>query len=131
MNKDHIVVAVPNKPEYVSLVRLTSSSISNNMGFDFDDIDDIKVAVAEACNNLILSTATKETEIKVEFWVGQEELVICITTDESVNCQFGADEESIDQNLSLLIIRTIMDEVECIQGETSGIKMIKKIGVDA
>lgn len=131
MNNDHIVISIPNKPEYVSLIRLTSSSIANNMGFDFENIDDIKVAASEACNNIILSTALKDINIKIEFLINETDLTIQITTDELFDCQFSEEEESINQNLSLLIIKTIMDEVECIHGETSGIKMIKKIGVDA
>ena len=40
-------------PEYVGIIRLTTSGIANKIGFSIDDIEDIKVAVSEACTNAI------------------------------------------------------------------------------
>ena len=40
-------------PDFVSIIRLTLSGIANKIGFSLDDIEDIKVAVSEACTNAI------------------------------------------------------------------------------
>lgn len=52
-NSDFIEMKVPAKPEYVGVVRLTVSGIANRMGYAYDDIEDIKIAVAEACTNVV------------------------------------------------------------------------------
>ncbi len=52
--KDCISLTLPTKSEYVSVARLTASVVANNMGFDIESIEDIKVAVGEACNNAVL-----------------------------------------------------------------------------
>jgi serine/threonine-protein kinase RsbW len=44
-SSDNIVMVLPYKPEYVSIVRLTLSGIASRMGFDIEVIEDMKVAV--------------------------------------------------------------------------------------
>ncbi len=45
------------------MVRLTSSAIASNMGLNIEEIEDIKVSIAEACINAI----DKSNEINVQF----------------------------------------------------------------
>jgi len=59
-------MSLPSKPEYVSVARLTASFVANQMGFDIEIIEDIKLAVGEACNNAILHSGSDET-YKLEF----------------------------------------------------------------
>ena len=49
--KDKIELTLPNKPEYVSIARLTASVIANNMGFAIKEIEDIKVEIGEEGTN--------------------------------------------------------------------------------
>ncbi|MGV3487465.1 MAG: anti-sigma B factor RsbW, partial [Tuberibacillus sp.] len=42
---DTINLTIPAKPDYIGVVRLTISGIASRMGFLYDDIEDIKVAV--------------------------------------------------------------------------------------
>ncbi len=46
---DNLKLIIPGKPEYVTMVRLATASLASVNGFDVDQIEDIKVAVAEAC----------------------------------------------------------------------------------
>ena len=64
--KEAINLSLPSKPEYVSIARLTASFIANQMGFDMEIIEDIKLAVGEACNNAIIHSGSEET-YKIEF----------------------------------------------------------------
>ncbi|MCT8136575.1 anti-sigma B factor RsbW [Anaerobacillus sp. CMMVII] len=58
---DFLEMKVPAKPEYVGVVRLTISGIANRLGYTYDDIEDIKIAVAEACTNVV-NHAYKEND---------------------------------------------------------------------
>lgn len=49
-----IVLHIPSRPEYVRVVRLALLGIASRMEFSFDDVEDMKLAVSEACNNAIL-----------------------------------------------------------------------------
>ncbi len=68
--------ALPNKPEYVSLVRLAASGIAGRMGFDVETVEDIKLAVAEACTNAIKHGTAKYSEYRIEFGVEEKCLTI-------------------------------------------------------
>ena len=48
-----IKMEISANPDFVSIIRLTTSGIANKIGFSIDDIEDMKVAVSEACTNAI------------------------------------------------------------------------------
>ena len=66
---EYVSLKIPGKPEYVSLARLNSSAVANRIGFNFEEIDDIKIAVAEACNSILesLDGTNKFIHIEHEF----------------------------------------------------------------
>jgi len=59
---DTILFTIPAKPDYIGVVRLTISGIASRMGFSFDDIEDIKVAVSEAITNAVQHAYPKEDD---------------------------------------------------------------------
>ncbi len=89
MNNDSILLSIPSNPGYFSLVRLTASSISNKCGMNIDEIEDIKVAIGEACANSLCLT-DKDT-IDVEFLIKDDELIIKVS-DVKENIPEGLDE---------------------------------------
>ncbi|MFB6367103.1 anti-sigma B factor RsbW [Paenibacillus elgii] len=53
--ESHVVsLTVPAEAEFIDLVRLTLYGISSKLGFSYEEIEDMKVAVAEACNNAVV-----------------------------------------------------------------------------
>ncbi|KNY27147.1 ATP-binding protein [Pseudobacteroides cellulosolvens] len=108
-NFDVIELKLPLKAEYVSIVRLTASGISNRIGFDIDSIEDIKVAIAEVCNKLITVGSATEDFVKIIFRISKDKLtVIFDSEDESLKCIFSGS----DNEFGLSIINALMDEVE-------------------
>jgi serine/threonine-protein kinase RsbW len=51
---NEIRLQIPADADYVDLVRLCLYGIASDMGFSLEAIDDMKVAVTEACNNAVL-----------------------------------------------------------------------------
>ncbi len=45
---DFIEMKVPAKAEYVGVIRLSISGIASRMGFSYEAIEDLKVALSEA-----------------------------------------------------------------------------------
>lgn len=107
MNKDSVLLTIPSKPDYISLVRLTSSSISYKCGLNVDEIEDIKVAIGEACINS-LSLNDNDT-ISIEFNIYDEKLVINVS-DVKENIPDNL-EENRGRELGILIIKSLMDSV--------------------
>lgn len=107
MNKDKVFLSVPAKPDYILAVRLLVSAVAERAEFSFDEIEDIKVASAEACTLLL---AENPTDIEVT-----------ITTDESFCVTFGAiqpagkkDEEDEVSELSQYLLEALVDRCELI-----------------
>lgn len=112
---DSVNISLPSKPEYVSVARLTASVIASQMGFDIEAIEDIKLAVGEACNNAVMHSGTDSTyEMKLKNL--QSNLVIEVI-------DFGKgfelkdyqvpDLDALQENgLGLFIIQSLMDHVE-------------------
>lgn len=48
-----VTLTIPCSPEYVGTARLAILGIASRMGFSYDQIEDIRLAVGEACANAI------------------------------------------------------------------------------
>jgi serine/threonine-protein kinase RsbW len=51
---EKIVIQIPAHPRWVRTVRLAAAGVASGLNFSVEDIEDIKLAIAEACNNAIL-----------------------------------------------------------------------------
>lgn len=69
---DTLKFTIPSNPKYIQMLRLSSASIANSMGFDIEVIEDIKVIVSELFTYLI----TDLDEIKVDFILKENSLDI-------------------------------------------------------
>lgn len=49
-----VVLTLPASADFVDVVRLNLYGIASKMGFSYEEIEDMKVAVSEACNNSVL-----------------------------------------------------------------------------
>ena len=70
MNFETIKIEIASNPQYVSIVRLTTSGIANKVGFCLDDIEDMKVAVSEACTNAIKHSS--DNKFSVEYTIFED-----------------------------------------------------------
>ncbi len=134
MNFETIKMEIASNPQYVSVIRLTTSGIANKIGFCLEDIEDIKVAVSEACTNAIKHSL--DNKFSVEYTIFENGLTITI-----IDSGKGYDVDSIDvpnleepkeSGLGLFIIQSLMDELEIKSNINYGtvIKMTKYLGVD-
>ncbi|CAH1221157.1 MULTISPECIES: anti-sigma B factor RsbW [Paenibacillus] len=74
-----ITLNLPATAEYVDIVRLNLYGVASKMGFSYEDIEDMKVAVSEACNNSVLYAYAHEGGmVEVVFEVDQEKLAITV-----------------------------------------------------
>jgi serine/threonine-protein kinase RsbW len=116
-----IELTIPDDARWLTVVRLTISGVASRLGASYDEVDDIKVAVSEACTNAIDHA-----------YPGQERgggtiTVRCHATEGGLRvevadggCGFDpANVQVVDETapekrggLGLFLIRKLMDEVE-------------------
>lgn len=123
---DFIEMKVPAKPEYVGVVRLSVSGIANRMGFDYEEIEDLKVAVAEAVTNVVEHAYNdQETgEVTIGLGVYEKRLEVMVADHggsfdlKEVKNKIGPyqSDDSVENlregGLGLFLIKALMDKVE-------------------
>lgn len=120
MNGDVIHLQFPARPEYMLVVRLAVSAVAERVGFDIEDIEDIKVASAEACT-LLLATGASQIDISLAVDAG---LMLNFKTFGDLD---GGAEE-ID-SMSLYLLDALVDtcELESDGGVIRGIHLEKRL----
>lgn len=121
---DNVSLILPMKREYVSTARLTASSVANRIGFNIDEVEDIKVAVSEVCNIILSKEIDEIGQYKISFGIKANALEISFTGE---NTEFRCLNDSLDNEYGLYIMQALMDSVE-LCNENKSIVMTKKIG---
>ena len=115
LNSDLVELRIPSRAEWVALARLAVAAVASRLHFSIEDIEDIKLAVAEACTAVIqherhgefidLTCETSAGSLRVQVRdAGRRGL-----TKED-NRSMDLDEARI-AGLGVFLIRTLMDEV--------------------
>ena len=129
-----IKMEISSNPEYVSIIRLTTSGIANKIGFCLDDIEDLKVAISEACTNAIKHSL--DDRFIIVFNILENGLTIEIIDEGQGYDISSISEPNLDNlqesGMGLFIIQSLMDDVtiESKEGKGTTIKMTKYLGVD-
>ncbi|HWO97901.1 MAG TPA: anti-sigma B factor RsbW [Bacillus sp. (in: firmicutes)] len=137
---DFVEMKIPAKPEYVAIVRLTLSGVANRMGFSYDDIEDMKIAISEACTNAVQHAYNEEGgEVVVGFGLFDDRLEIMVA-DQGVSFDFEELKQNIgpyepsqeveflpEGGLGLYLINTLMDEVKMTRSQGSTVLMTKYV----
>jgi len=138
INREMIELSIPHRSEYVSMIRLTVTAIASSMGFDIEEIEDIKVALSEACSNAIRhGGCSAEENFIVQFIREQGSLTISVSDfGKGYSVQTLQDpklEELNEGGLGIFIIKSLMDDVKIKTGSSQGtsITMIKNLREEA
>ena len=126
---DFIQFKLPAKPEYVGVIRLTLSGIANRMGFTYEAIEDLKIAISEATTNVVSHAYENEYsgELNIGFAVHSDRLEVMVS-DQGTGFDLQEVRERIgpvrkreevqpvselrEGGFGLFLINTLMDEVQ-------------------
>jgi serine/threonine-protein kinase RsbW len=136
---DYIEIKIPAKPDYIGVIRLTLSGIANRMGYTYEDIEDMKIAVSEACTNAVQHAYSKDEDGQVVVGFGiYEDKVELMVVDNGKSFNFNktknelgpyTESSTVDQltegGLGLYLIETLMDEVRVLNGSGVTVFMSK------
>lgn len=126
---DFVEMKVPAKAEFVGVIRLSISGIASRMGFTYEAIEDLKVALSEAATNVVSHAYERkeEGEVTIGFGIYEDRLEIMVSDRgesfkfEEIKNRIGpfneADEvkpvsELREGGFGLLLINALMDKVE-------------------
>ncbi|MCL1983093.1 MAG: ATP-binding protein [Clostridiales bacterium] len=129
---DVLKFSIPGKPEYVQMVRLAIASIAGTANFDVDAVEDIKVAVAEACKTVSchgFDGFSNTYEIICE--IDENSMLITVADAQSGHDLVKANRPCSncpnEGDMALAVMESLMDKVEVIAGKVGNesVKMVK------
>lgn len=106
----------PCRPEYVGVARLAILGVASRMKFSYDEVEDVRLAVGEACTTSVEwaeRNGKTNSEIILRSEIGQEKLVVDIfdqAGDRADDSRAGESEQE-SENLGALLITLLVDEV--------------------
>ncbi|MBP1153901.1 MULTISPECIES: ATP-binding protein [unclassified Paenibacillus] len=131
-----VILRVPLHPDELDTVRLTLYGVAVRMGFTYESIEDLKVAVTEACNHILVQhghNAIGAACLQLVFTIRPQELVVHIDS-EGLAVSFGeqtdwkgpaeGDADSLNAlesaPLGLYLMQALVDEVTLVPAEGEG-----------
>lgn len=72
---DEVRLAVPAKPEFLGLARVTAAGLASRLGFTFDQVEDLRLAIDEMCFGLTGSKG-RDGILEIRFLLNPEGLAI-------------------------------------------------------
>ena len=122
--QDVVELRIPAKAEWVAVGRLAVAAVASRSNFSVDDIEDVRLALAEACTSVIRH-AEPGDQIEIRCETGPNELSVCVRG--GARLALRADSRSED-GLGILIIQSLMDSVEYrVQQGGIVLEMVKRV----
>lgn len=121
----------PCRPEYVGVARLAILGVASRMRFSYDEVEDVRLAVGEACTTSVEwaeRNGKSDTDIVLRSEIGQDKLVVDIFDDageRGENARAG-DPDQESENLGALLITLLVDEVNVVPRDGgTHVRMVK------
>lgn len=118
---DKVELILPCRPEYVGVARLAVLGIASRMPFSYDEVEDVRLAVGEACTHAVERAGNASATIHITSWITPNSLAIDVadnvpentapavmTEDAQLLAEAGVDQ----QGLGALLMEILVDEVK-------------------
>ena len=132
---EHVEVTIPARAEFVSVVRLTTAAVAARQGLMYDEIEDLKIAVSEACTSLITAGVTPGSALIVRFALRPDALEVSVDgRGPGIALDPGAPDgdAALDEGrLGVFLMQCLVDEVEArrdVAAGTAGVRLVKRRG---
>lgn len=74
-SEDEVRLAVPARPEFLGLARVTAAGLASRLGFTYDEVEDLRLAIDEICFGI---TGSKGMDgiLELDFALGTDGLTV-------------------------------------------------------
>ncbi|MGI8559181.1 MAG: ATP-binding protein [Solirubrobacteraceae bacterium] len=119
----NVHLALQSEPANVSLVREMLSGLAESLAIGREQLDDIKTAVSEACNNVVLHAYEGERGSLVVEVVVHEDSLEVVVCDEGVGFRPRPLDDDRAPGVGLAVIQSLSDRVEFVGGGGTAVRM--------
>lgn len=121
-----VEIEIPSKSAYVGVVRLALASLARAAGLDEESVDDMKIAVGEACANAVLANedAGVDAPVTVHWELEPERVVIEVGDRGAGPIRAVEPDDSLGVAsrpiMSMALLDQLVDECELLQRPEGG-----------
>lgn len=133
-NSARVQLSIPCKPEFVGVARLAILGVASRMRFSYDEVEDVRLAVGEACTTSVEwaeRNGRSDGDIVLSSEIASDKLTVDIL-DSAGPRRDRSQEGDFDQeaeNLGALLITLLVDEINVEpQDEGTRVRMVKYAG---
>jgi hypothetical protein len=113
-------LVVPAAPEFLRLIRLTAAALGSRLGFTYDEVEDLRIAIDELCFTLI-GTAGRAGQLVLQYSMRAEGLAV-----EGLG-QFEDDDWTpIVSPISQQILSSVVDDHEVSSDGNPRFRLLKR-----
>lgn len=122
---------IPGDAQYIGIARLAVSGLANQLDLPYDEAEDLKLAVTEACSHILRCTRVRlDLEISCQF---SEDLLQIKVQSAPETKPASADAQPIDYStassngdpeLGIYLLEALMDTVEMETDEATGATVV-------
>ena len=118
---EQVQLILPTTPPLLRIARLTAAGLAGRLGFTFDEIEDVKIAVDELCFALVGSKG-RPGNLALTYTLDTDELVI-----EGLATYEGAAPDLAPTDLSSQILSAVVDHHELhADGDSRSFRLVKR-----
>jgi serine/threonine-protein kinase RsbW len=136
---NNIQLVIPALAEYMDVVRLCLYGLASKSGYSYEEIEDMKVAVAEACNNAVLYAypASEEGVIHITFEPKEASFTIKVkdngrsgfnpiqALEQAAPIQVEEVKELQTGGMGIYLMQALMDEVAIESDQGTVVTLVK------
>jgi serine/threonine-protein kinase RsbW len=128
-----VELVIPSRPEYVGVARLAILGVASRMRFSYDEVEDIRLAVGEACTRSIdrLNGDAEDRSIRLRCLIDANRLTIEVRNPlvKLPPREVPPDPTGLppEGDLSGVLIRILMDEVHTEERADEGVHLLRMV----
>lgn len=124
-----VELKIPGRAEWVAVARLAVAAVASRLRFSVDEIEDIKLAIAEACTNSIQASGGEDAGvIEIVCDAFEDELRVTVRDHSPGPHLESANPPGIvegrTEELGVFLIRAIMDTVDYSSDARRGTELV-------
>lgn len=117
---DTIQLIIPASAEYAMLARLVVAGLGTRQSLSYEDVEDLRVIVAEVCR-LLVGEGRRDGTVHLRYGFDGDAMVIEGKAD-------SRREKPEDDELSLSLLTALSEACDFQDGETPTVRVVKKLG---
>jgi len=122
VESDRLLLTMPARPPFGRIARVAVAGLATRLGFSYDEVEDLRLAVSEACT-LLTGGNGSTGELHVSYKVGDAELEVDVEL-------VGATAHDRDEDpWGAQILEATVDSVQTI-ADGAGLRLRKTVGED-